>query len=203
MRNAIIVALGLVCAALILSSATSSAERIKTGGGGGDNGGSGANDSVPVAVQNFPATQTVRGAVDVKNFPLVVTVEGTVDVDNLPLDAEGNVRVAGELGMGSSAVAHFVGITAGTVEAFASSEFGGGVYSILDSNFACQAEFSDTRICLWPEIAASMPAVQWDDHVVVARNFLSFLEQGTCINTNARTPGRGVDPPCPVACCGF
>ena len=151
----------------------------------------------PVMVENFPTTQTV----EVRNFPLIVTVEGTVDVGNLPLDAEGNVRVAGELGMGSSAAARFVGISAGTVEPNTTNVMGNNdVYGILDSNIACQADFSDTRICLWPEIAASIPAPQYDGCVVIARG-LDGTEQGTCFNTNGRQSNDRL--PALVACCGF
>ena len=94
MRNAIIVALGLVCAALILSNATTGAERRLKGGSGEESGSPTAADSVPVAVQNFPASQHVTGTVDIRTFPHTVNVQGTVDVGNLPLDAEGNVRVS-------------------------------------------------------------------------------------------------------------
>ncbi len=157
MKNAMIVALGLVGAALVLSGPTD-AQNIKT-----------------------------------------VQVTGVVDVGNFPLDAEGNVRVSGELGTGTSAVAHFVGITAGTVES--NGSFGNNLYGIFDSNSACQAEFPDTRVCLWPEIAVSIPAPQYDGCVVIADDFNTLFTQATCINTNGRFSSDGL--PATVACCGF
>jgi hypothetical protein len=64
---------------------------------------------VPVAVQNFPATQAVVGTVSIDNLPAVQAVSGTVQVgnlpatqqvggtvsvSNLPLDGDGAVRVS-------------------------------------------------------------------------------------------------------------
>ena|SRR5438093_189525 len=49
-----------------------------------------------VEVTNFPAVQGVAGMVTVGNLPAVQNVMGAVAVNNLPLDADGNVRVAGQ-----------------------------------------------------------------------------------------------------------
>jgi len=50
-----------------------------------------------VEVTNFPGVQTVDGTVSVDNFPASHTVDGTVAVSNLPVDADGNLRVGGEV----------------------------------------------------------------------------------------------------------
>jgi hypothetical protein len=49
---------------------------------------------VPVAVQNFPAVQTIAGNVNVDNLPAVQQVAGSVDVANLPVAEDGSIRVS-------------------------------------------------------------------------------------------------------------
>ncbi len=46
-----------------------------------------------VNVGNLPAVQNVAGTVQVANLPAVQSVSGTVAVNNLPFDANGNLRV--------------------------------------------------------------------------------------------------------------
>ena len=55
------------------------------------------NESLDVAVSNFPATQTVSGSVSVSNFPATQPVSGSVSVSNFPATqpVSGSVSISG------------------------------------------------------------------------------------------------------------
>ena len=74
MRNAIVIGLGLVIAAVVLAQ---SGEPVVLGTAN-------PNKVQPVNVLNFPDPQNVAGTVDVGNLPAVQQVAGTVAVSSLP-----------------------------------------------------------------------------------------------------------------------
>jgi hypothetical protein len=124
MQRALTVGLALVCVCLLFAMSGPAAQRAITGDSGG------GTAPVPVAVNNFPAVQTVQGnvAVDktvtitgtvaVTNLPAVQQVVGVVNVGNLPVDAFGRLIVSvqssgsGALTLRSTS-ATFPGVTGG------------------------------------------------------------------------------------------
>src|SRR5438093_9339773 len=89
MRRVAIGGVVLVCLTILLSGSGATAQRARVIEAAV------TRTLTQVEVTNFPAVQTVGGAVSVANLPAVQGVSGTVSVGNLPLDAEGNLRVTG------------------------------------------------------------------------------------------------------------
>ena len=85
MRNAIVIAIGLVIAAAVL--AQSGEPVVLTTAN--------PNKIQPVNVQNFPDPQAVTGTVEVGNLPAVQEVTGTVAVSNLPPTRQPRMQLVG------------------------------------------------------------------------------------------------------------
>lgn len=83
-----------------------------------------ASKPMPVEVTNFPATQNVAG---------------TLNVGNMPVDANGDLRVVGNL-QAVPASLHFVGITSESI-------LPPNISKVVLLSRACAAEFPNTRIC--------------------------------------------------------
>ncbi len=161
MRNAIIVALGLVCAALILS-APADAQRMK-----------------------------------------ITEVTGTVDVGNLPFDAEGNVRVAGNLrGSIEFQRIRVVGFT---------QPMEPGTGDITEFSNLCGSFVPGSRMCEDVELFRSLPppqpfGVAWSFNTLTNDNSNAVILRCTFQAGNASSPFGNVcvnQTPMPVACCGF
>ncbi len=179
MRNALIVGLAVICAALILSTGGLDAQNVKT-------------------VQ-------VTGVVDVGNLPAIQNVAGTVDVGNLPLDADGNLRVAGNLNAAPREI-RFIGFTA---ELPYDPSF---PISTALANSECHAAFPSSRVCGWEEFILQIPPVPVDPNqpcvMTALRNSNGIVVDVTqlrdlvtpalvvCVANEALTEF-------PIACCGF
>jgi len=141
MQRALTVGLALVCVCLLFAMSGPSAQRMITGDGSGS-----TSTPVPVAVNNFPAVQTVQGnvAVDktvnvtgsvaVTNLPAVQQVEGTVSIANLPV---------------APSVVTFKGYTAAT--------FPESYPGVLALSRACNSELPGSRLCGATEILGFIP----------------------------------------------
>ena len=190
MRRAVILGVVLVCAAVLFASGGTEAQRTKV-----------IEVIGTVDVGNFPAVQQVSGAVNVGNLPAIQQVTGTVDVGNLPVDAQGNVRVAGNL-LAVPQKVRFVGYTAATYPNKA---------PFSPASVECNADFPGSRACVFDEFVLSIPAPPIDpvrpcvlasfrtangdfDGVLTAYDML--------VGSVNSCPSTGV-PPFPAACCGF
>jgi hypothetical protein len=125
----------------------------------------------------------------------VTEVAGTVDVGNLPLDAEGNLRVTGEIILAAPMI-RFVGFTSGTVTAPASS-------FVLRLNRACEAEFPETRACETREItrAIPVPPAPPSPAFIIASDPAASGVVLQCMNVDSVS--TYCPDTAPVACCGF
>lgn len=85
-----------------------------------------ATSTVPVAVQNLPASQTVNGSVSVDNFPSTQTVGGSVSVSNFP----STQTVAGSVSVSNFPSTQTV---AGAVQSSDVTRFLGGSYALQGS----------------------------------------------------------------------
>jgi hypothetical protein len=160
MRRAALYGLVVVCVCVLFALSGPSAQRMITG----DSGGS-TTTPVPVAVNNFPAVQTVQGnvAVDktvnvtgsvaVTNLPAVQQVVGTVNVANLPVDGSGRLLVSVQNGGSSALTLHstsatFPGATRGDLLAPLGGRTG--------ATQACQVEFPGSHWASSNEIRAAI-----------------------------------------------
>jgi hypothetical protein len=202
----------LVCLAALFAFVRAEGERTLIA-----DGESAVSSPVPVAVANFPSTQSVTGTVAVRNFPLTVNVRGTVDVgnfpttqnvagtvevNNLPLDRDGNLKVAGGVTLLQPQTRHFIGISGAAVEQ-APGGFYGPVYPLLSMSRACQAEFPRTIPCTFEEISTSIQAPpEWDGYVLYGTGFNDpSFGGGRCIASDGQQ--FNCTGPQRVACCGF
>jgi len=121
-----------------------------------------------------------------------------VNVGNFPLDEHGNLRVSGGGGTPAPPVAHFVGVTTATVDRQAGFD---PEYPILAMNRACQAEFPETRSCLYSDILKAIPTPDWNGCVLLATGFEGPNPVGLCVDSRGNNDFSGV--PQHAACCGF
>jgi hypothetical protein len=149
------------------------------------------------AVQMVPPTQDKPAQqVEVINFPAVQQVAGSVQVSNLPVDADGNVRISGNLTLVPPAI-RFIGLS-GPVTNHPNG-------NVLDLNRDCVAALAGTRACHVSEVLNAIPPPgRWDSvpggvvWVVHDINGLGQLDSDGNFSQYATFADGN-----PVACCGF
>ena len=155
--------------------------------------------SIVLAVAVVCAALVLSGPTDAQNIK-TVEVTGTVDVGNLPLDANGNVRVAGNLrGSIEFQRVRFVTVTETNLLA-------GELQGPMGAHRLCAAEFPNLRACEGQEYLRTIPPEpsfsdsigRW---VVVVQVELPHYST-KCIN-DIGTLGSCAGHALPVACCGF